>query len=91
MAGKRRLSLAIIWTMDGNLPRYAGRPHWQIVMTGRPEMTMSIDMHDPVDSDVRTTASQYVAAGIVMQSIPVVVNAAPGLIEPVTFAPYQFS
>jgi 2,4-diaminopentanoate dehydrogenase len=89
--GRRRLSLAIIWTMDGTLPRYAGRPHWQITMTGRPELTMSIDMHDPTDPNVRTTASQYIAAGIVMQSIPVVAAAAPGIVEPVTFAPYQFS
>lgn len=88
--GKRRLSLAIIWTMDGTLPRYAGRPHWRIRMTGRPALTMAIDLHDPVEENVRTTASQYVAAGIVMQSIPVVVQAAPGIVEPVTFAPYRF-
>ena len=42
-------------------------------------------------TDVRTTASQYIAAGIVMQSIPVVLAAAPGVIEPVTFAPYRFA
>jgi hypothetical protein len=60
-------------------------------MTGRPEVSMAIDMHDPVDTDVRTTASQYIAAGIVMQSIPVVLAAAPGVIEPVTFAPYRFA
>lgn len=89
VAGKRRLSLAIIWTMDATLPRYAGRPHWQIRMTGRPEVTMAIDLHDPVGTDVRTTAIQYLTAGIVMQSIPVVVGAAPGIIEPVTFAPYR--
>jgi hypothetical protein len=89
-AGRRRVSLAIIWTMDGSIPRYAGRPHWQIRMTGRPEVTMSIDLHDPVGADVKTTASQYIAAGIVMQSIPVVVDTAPGIIEPVTFAPYRF-
>lgn len=89
--GRRRLSLAIIWTMDPSVPRYRGRPHWQVRMTGRPEVSMAIDMHDPVDTDVRTTASQYIAAGIVMQSIPVVLAAAPGVIEPVTFAPYRFA
>ena len=88
--GMTRLTLAIIWTMDSSLPRYAGRPHWQIRMTGKPELSMSIDLHDPVDSDVRTTASQYIAAGIVMQSIPVVVAAPPGIVEPETFAPYRF-
>lgn len=89
--GRRRLSLAIIWTMDPTVPRYLGRPHWQVRMTGRPEVSMSIDLRDPVDPEVRTTASQYIAAGIVMQSIPVVLAAPPGVIEPVTFAPYRFA
>jgi hypothetical protein len=89
--GRRRLSLAIIWTMDPTLPRYAGRPHWQIRMTGKPELTLSIDLHDPVDTGVRTTAGQYIAAGIVMRAIPVVVAAPPGILLPQTFAPYQFS
>ena len=88
--GHRRISLAIIWTMDPTLPRYAGRPHWQIRMTGRPELTMSIDLHDPVDPGVRTTAGQYIAAGIVMRAIPVVVDAPPGVLTPMTFAPYRF-
>ena len=88
--GKRRLTLSIIWTMDPTLPRYVGRPHWTIKMTGRPEVTMTIDLHDPVDAEVRTTGGQYITAGIVMQAIPVVVAAAPGVVEPVTFAPYHF-
>ena len=91
MAGRRRLTLAIIWTMDASLPRYAGRPHWQIRMTGKPELTLSIDLHDPVDAGVRTTAAQYIAAGIVMRALPVVVAAPPGVLAPVTFAPYQFA
>lgn len=89
-AGRRRIGLAIIWTMDLTLPRYAGRPHWQIRMTGRPEVTMTIDMHDPTDPAVRTTAAQYIAAGVVMQSIPAVVAAPPGVLEPPAFAPYRF-
>ena len=90
VAGRRRLSLAIIWTMDPTLPRYLGRPHWALHMTGKPEVTVAVDLHDPVDSGVLTTASQYIAAGIVMRAIPVVVNAEPGIIEPVVFAPYRF-
>jgi hypothetical protein len=87
--GRRRLSLAIIWTMDPTLPRYQGRPHWRIHVTGKPELTVSIDLHDPVNADTMTTAAQYIAAGIVMQAIPVVVTAPPGIIEPVVFAPYR--
>jgi 2,4-diaminopentanoate dehydrogenase len=89
--GRRRLTLTVTWTMDSSVPQYAGRPHWRIRMTGRPEVSMTIDMHDPIDATVKTTASQYIAAGIVMQSIPVVLAAGPGVIEPAVFAPYQFS
>jgi 2,4-diaminopentanoate dehydrogenase len=85
--GRRRLTLAIIWTMDPGLPRYTGRPHWRIHLTGRPELTVSVDLHDP--TDVKTTAGQYLVAGIVMRAIPVVVNATPGILEPVVFAPYR--
>jgi hypothetical protein len=89
-AGRRRLSLSIIWTMDPTLPRYAGRPHWQLHMTGLPELTMSMDLHDPVDADVMTTGGQYIVAGIVMRAIPVVVASDPGVVTPMTFAPYNF-
>ena len=88
--GVRRISLAIVWTMDPSLSRYAGRPHWTVRMTGRPALTMTIDLHDPVDAQVMTTAGQYIAAGIVRQAIPVVVQAPPGIVLPPQFAPYRF-
>ncbi|MET3807736.1 hypothetical protein ABIB25_004763 [Nakamurella sp. UYEF19] len=91
VGGRRRLSLAIIWTMDPSLPRYAGRPHWFLRMTGKPELTMSIDLHDPVDAAVRTTGGQYITAGIVLSAIPAVLAAPPGILQPVTFAPYRFA
>ncbi|WP_406068869.1 hypothetical protein [Micromonospora sp. NBC_01638] len=84
--GKRRITLEIVWAMDSSIDRYVGRPHWSLRMTGRPEVSMSIDLHNPVDSTRRTTASQYIVAGIVMQSIPTVVDAAPGVVEPSIFA-----
>ncbi|MEV4319134.1 hypothetical protein [Actinocrispum sp. NPDC049592] len=87
--GRRRLSLSIIWTMDPTLPRYAGRPHWQLRMTGKPELTMSLDLHDPVGAEVMTTGGQYVVAGLVLRAIPVVVAADPGIVTPYVFAPYQ--
>jgi hypothetical protein len=89
--GRRRISLAIVWTMDPALERYRGRPHWHIRLTGRPEIEVAIDMHDPADTTVRTTAAQYIAAGIVRQAIPVVVAAPAGVLEIPQFAPYRFS
>ena len=88
--GHRRLSLTIVWTMDPALPRYAGRPHWQIRMTGKPGLTASIDLHDPEEPGVRTTGGQYITAGIVLRAVPVVVAAPAGVLQPVTFAPYRY-
>jgi len=89
-AGRRRITLAISWTMDPALPRYRGRPHWRIHLTGRPAMTVSIDLHDPADPTVRTTAGQYITAGTVRQAIPVVVAAPPGVLQIPQFAPYRY-
>jgi hypothetical protein len=89
--GRRRLSLAIIWTMDPSLPRYAGRPHWQLHLTGKPELSVSVDLPDPTEPGVLTTGGQHAVAGLVLRSLPVVIAAAPGLLTPATFAPYRFS
>lgn len=89
--GRRRLTLAITWTMDPSLPRYANRPHWQLHLTGKPELTMSLDLHDPTEPGVRTTGGQYAVAGLVMRSLPVVIAAGPGILAPTTFAPYQLT
>jgi hypothetical protein len=84
ISNRRRLTLAIVWTMDPSLPRYAGRPHWHLRLSGKPELTLSLDLHDPTDAGVRTTGGQYAVAGLVMNALPVVVAAAPGLLSPTT-------
>lgn len=83
--GERFLTLAIIWTMDPTLPRYAGRDHWTVRMTGRPTVVMTLNLVEPDDPGVRTTAAQYVTAGPVVRAIPHVVAAPPGIFEPDVF------
>ncbi|WP_426563842.1 dihydrodipicolinate reductase [Angustibacter sp. McL0619] len=90
VGGRRRISLAIIWTMAPQLPRYAGRPHWVVQVSGQPDMTMTIELHEPTSAAVRTSAVQSVTAGVVMRAIPVVLAAPPGVLAPVGFAPYRF-
>ncbi|MGI8331204.1 NAD(P)H-dependent amine dehydrogenase family protein [Actinomadura scrupuli] len=90
-AGRRVLTLAIIWTMDPAMPRYAGRDHWTVRVTGRPGLTMTLNLVEPNDPGSRTTAGQFVTAGPVIRAIPEIVAAPPGIFEPPVFAPYPFS
>lgn len=83
------LTLAIIWTMDPTLPRYAGRDHWTVRMTGRPNVVMTLNLVEPDEPGVRTTAAQYITAGPVIRAIPAVVAAPPGIFEPPVFGPWR--
>ncbi|WP_433219059.1 NAD(P)H-dependent amine dehydrogenase family protein [Dactylosporangium sp. CS-047395] len=80
VAGRRFLTLSIIWTMDPELPRYAGRDHWTIHVYGIPEVVMSLNLVEPDEPGVRTTAAQYVTAGPVINAIPHVLAAPPGIL-----------
>ncbi|WP_426511808.1 hypothetical protein ACPPVO_14940 [Dactylosporangium sp. McL0621] len=81
VAGQRFITLSIIWTMDPALPRYAGRDHWTIHVFGKPEVVMSLNLVEPQEPGVRTTAAQYVTAGPVINAIPLVVAAPPGILS----------
>jgi len=87
-AGQRFLTLSIIWTMDPKLADYAGRHHWTVDIEGRPNLHLSLDMSDPPGTGLRTKAGQYVTAGAVVNAIPAVVAAPPGVFTPPVFAPF---
>jgi hypothetical protein len=86
-AGRRFLTLSVIWTMDQDLPGYQHRNHWTVEIEGRPDLHLSLDMSDPPGTGLRTKAGQYVAAGAVINAIPAVVAAPPGVFVPPVFAP----
>lgn len=88
--GRRVLTLSIVWTMDPSMPRYAGRDHWTVRVTGRPGLTMTLNLVEPDDPLSRTTAGQFVTAGPVIRAIPEVLAAPPGIFEPPVFAPFSF-
>jgi hypothetical protein len=87
--GRRFLTLSVIWTMDPSLPGYAGRHHWTVDVQGRPDLQLSLDMADPPGTGLRTKAGQYVTAGTVINAIPAVVAAPPGVFAPPVFAPFR--
>jgi 2,4-diaminopentanoate dehydrogenase len=87
-AGQRFLTLAVIWTMDPELDDYAGRDHWTVDIEGRPDLHLTLDMSDPPGTGLRTKAGQYVTAAAVINAIPAVVAAPPGVFAPPVFAPF---
>ncbi|MFI5915900.1 hypothetical protein [Dactylosporangium sp. NPDC051541] len=89
LGGERFITLSIIWTMDPKLPRYAGRDHWTIRMHGRPGVVMTLNLVEPDEPGVRTTAAQYVTAGPVLNAIPLVVAAPPGILRPTVFGAWS--
>ncbi|GAA4261151.1 NAD(P)H-dependent amine dehydrogenase family protein [Dactylosporangium darangshiense] len=89
VAGERFVTLSIIWTMDPQRPRYAGRDHWTIRLHGRPGVVMTVNLVEPDDPGVRTTAAQYVTAGPVIRAIPLVLAAPPGIMRPSVFGAWS--
>ena len=87
-AGRRFLTLSVIWTMDPSLDGYAGRGHWTVDIEGRPDLHLSLDMADPPGTGLRTKAGQYVTAAAVINAIPDVVAAPPGVLTPPVFASF---
>ena len=87
-AGRQFLTLSVIWTMDPSLDGYAGRGHWTVDIEGRPDLHLSLDMADPPGTGLRTKAGQYVTAAAVINAIPNVVAAPPGVLTPPVFASF---
>lgn len=78
-AGVRRITHAVNWVMDMSLPAFAGKPHWEIELTGLPGVRLSMDLTETNEPGVRTKPEQYAVAGMVMAAIPKVVAAPPGI------------
>jgi hypothetical protein len=89
VAGRRFVTLSIIWTMDPSLPRYAGRDHWTIRLHGKPGVVMTLNLVEPDEPGARTTAAQYVTAGPVIRAIPLVLAAPPGILQPSVFGAWS--
>ena len=79
VGGVRRVTHAVNWVMDMSLPAFAGKPHWEIELTGLPGVRLSMDLTEAAEPGVRTKPEQYAVAGMVLAAIAQVVAAPPGL------------
>lgn len=87
--GRRRITISISWTME---PAHLGdeAPHlWRVRIEGSPSVRIAIDLERPADDPGRTSAEQWGLAGAVVNAIPVVCAAAPGVIATPIATPYR--
>lgn len=87
VAGRRALSMAIGWTMEplaGDDP-----PLWTVRIEGSPGVRVEVRLDKPEDDAVRTSPEQLGVAGAVINAIPIVCAAAPGVVTSPVATPFQ--
>jgi hypothetical protein len=89
VAGERRVSLDVTWTMAPTLTGHGGDGHWAVSITGRPGIEMRVDLVDPPDTTVRTRAAQYATVAPALLAIPDVCAAPPGFYQLPTLLPWS--
>lgn len=77
---RRVITHSVNWVMGREVPGYETFSHWEVSVRGRPGIDIRMDIVEPENTGVKTTAVQYGIAGMVTQAIPYVVSAAPGLL-----------
>jgi hypothetical protein len=81
VAGERRITHEVNWIMDPTDAAFAGKPHWEIEVDGLPGLRLAMDLIDTAPEGVRTKPEQFAVAAMVLDAIPRVVAAPPGLLR----------
>ena len=91
VAGKPKITLSIHWHME-SAHLEDPEPHlWRIRIDGEPGVRISVDLVKRPDDATRTEAEQLGLAGSVINSIPVICAAPPGLQTRPLATPFQAS
>jgi len=87
--GKRFVTLSISWIMEDTWLEDKNYNHWEVKIRGLPGIDISMNLVEPENTGFKTKAEQYAVAGSVINSIPAVCAAAPGVMQIPVFAPYR--
>jgi 2,4-diaminopentanoate dehydrogenase len=82
----RTITMAIAWTMA---PAEPAGPLWQVTVEGSPGVRITIDLTPPNDAVERTSPEQLGLAGAVINAIPAVCAAPPGVIAAPLATPFH--
>ena len=89
VGARRRVSVTIHWFIEpSHLPR-PDPPMWQLHVAGHPGVRLSVDLEKHPRDASRMSVEQYAVAGSVLNTIPVVRAAAPGLLDRPAATPFR--
>ncbi|TAJ70148.1 MAG: hypothetical protein EPO51_18805 [Phenylobacterium sp.] len=89
VGGAPKLTMSIHWYMEtAHLPDPAP-PLWRIHVTGQPGVRIAIDLEKRPGDTTPTSAEQLGVAGMVLNAIPIVCAAAPGVVTRPLATPFR--
>ena len=88
VGGRRRVSLSIFWIMETSHLEQSAFPLWEVRIEGLPGVKIAIDLEKPEDYPFKAEAAQLALAASVVNSVPAVCAAAPGILLVPAFAPF---
>lgn len=89
VAGQPRLTMSIHWYMEtAHLPD-PHPPLWTVHIEGHPGVRIAVELEKQAGDTTPTSAEQIAVAGVVINTIPVVVAAPPGLMTRPLATPFR--
>jgi hypothetical protein len=82
--GRRFITLSVNWVMGNGLPGFEEYDHWKISIRGKPSIDIAMNLVEPEPGK-----ETYGVAGSVINAIPEVCSAPPGIFHIPVFASYR--
>jgi len=89
VAGQPKLTMSIHWWMEEAHLDEPDPPLWRIRIKGHPGVRISVDLEKRAGDETPTSAEQIGVAGAVLNAIPHVAGAAPGLVTRPLATPFR--
>jgi hypothetical protein len=89
VGGQPRLTMTIHWYMETAHLDEAEPPLWTVKIDGQPGISLRVDMQKRAGDQSPTSAEQIAVAGTVINAIPIVCAAAPGVMLRPLATPYS--
>lgn len=89
IGGVRKITHSIHWYMETAHLDEANPPLWRVKIDGKPGVRISVDLEKRPTEKERTSAEQYAVAGAVINAIPVICAAPPGVIMRPIATPFR--
>lgn len=87
--GARKITMSIHWYMETAHLEEATPPLWRVKVHGKPGVRIAVDFENRPDEKERTSAEQFAVAGAVINSIPIICAAPPGVIMRPIATPFR--